>query len=149
MSRLLAQVSGVSRDAGSYDDKLETYGSRLDRVRAGSELQAALVGEILVGPRPCRRARGGWRASSTSGRSRSRRCAAIWSRRGATPTTDGLTGLANRKYFDYALAAAADDARVKGVPLCLLLADSTTSSASTTPMVTRSATRCYASSRRC
>ena len=37
--------------------------------------------------------------------------------------TDGLTGLANRKYFDYALGTAADEARVNSLPLCLLLAD--------------------------
>ena len=85
MSRLLAQVGGVSRDAGSYGDKLETYGSRLDQVRAG--VGAAGPGRRDPGRDPghAGRARGGWRASSTNRRSRSKGCAAISPRRSATP----------------------------------------------------------------
>jgi diguanylate cyclase len=37
--------------------------------------------------------------------------------------TDSLTGIANRKYFDYELGLAAEQARTSGEPLSLLLAD--------------------------
>ena len=37
--------------------------------------------------------------------------------------TDSLTGIANRKYFDYELGIAAEQARTSGEPLSLLLAD--------------------------
>lgn len=38
-------------------------------------------------------------------------------------TTDGLTGIANRKMFDLALRAAAAEAEEAGRPMCLLMAD--------------------------
>ena len=122
MSRLLAQVGGVSRDAGSYGDKLEAYGSRLDQVRAASELQA-LVGEILVATRTMqtRAQRLEGELDQWSQQIEGLRGDLAKAQRDAN--TDGLTGLANRKYFDYALGTAADEARVNSLPLCLLLAD--------------------------
>ena len=37
--------------------------------------------------------------------------------------TDGLTGIANRKYFDEKLRTAVADAMETGEPLCLIMAD--------------------------
>ncbi len=91
-------------------------------MRAGSELQA-LVGEILVATRTMqtRAQRLEGELDQSSQQIEGLRGDLAKAQREAN--TDGLTGLANRKYFDYALGAAADEARVNGVPLCLLLAD--------------------------
>jgi diguanylate cyclase len=122
MSRLLAQVGGVSRDAGSYGAKLETYGDRLDRTQPEAQLRD-LVGEILVETRAmqARARRLESELDDWSQQIEALRSDLAKAQRDAH--TDSLTGLANRKYFDYAFGIAADEARVKRAPLCLLLAD--------------------------
>jgi diguanylate cyclase len=122
MSQLLEQVGGVSRDAGAYGDKLATFSSVLDRAQPAPELQA-MVGKILVETRAmqerARRLEVGLDQSSQQ--IEELRTDLAKAQRDAN--TDSLTGIANRKYFDYEFGAAAEEARLKHQPLSLLLAD--------------------------
>jgi diguanylate cyclase len=122
MSELLSQVGGVSRDAGDYGDKLASFGSVLGRAGRAPDLQA-LVGEILVETRAMqeRARRLEVELDQSSQQVEGLRIDLAKAQRDAH--TDSLTGIANRKYFDYELGAAADEARLKQQPLSLLLAD--------------------------
>ena len=122
MNHLLVQVGGVSRDAGAYGDKLATFSSELDQVRQAPDVQA-LIGHILVETRAMQgRAR---RLEVDLGQSSQQieelRTDLAKAQRDAN--TDSLTGIANRKYFDYEFGAAAEESRLKKLPLSLLFAD--------------------------
>jgi diguanylate cyclase len=122
MSQLLAQVGGVSRDAGSYGDKLATFSSELDHAGPVPNLQA-LVNGILVETRAMqeRARRLENELDQSSHQIEELRVDLAKAQRDAN--TDSLTGIANRKYFDYEFAAAAEEARLKNAPLSLLFAD--------------------------
>jgi diguanylate cyclase len=122
MSQLLSQVGGVSRDAGNYGDKLATFSNALDRARPAPDLQT-MVGEILVETRAmhARARRLEVELDQSSHQIEDLRVDLAKAQRDAN--TDSLTGIANRKYFDYELGAAAEEARLKHQPLSLLLAD--------------------------
>ena len=70
-------------------------------------------------PGRCSAAPGSWK--SPRARSRSLRTHLASAQREAN--TDSLTGIANRKYFDHELRAAAEEAITSQRPLCLLLAN--------------------------
>jgi len=122
MSQLLSQVGGVSRDAGNYGDKLATFSSELDQVRQAPEVQE-LIGQVLLETRAMQeRAR---RLEVELGQSSQHieELRADLAKAQRDANTDSLTGIANRKYFDYEFGAAAEEARLKKQPLSLLFAD--------------------------
>jgi diguanylate cyclase len=122
MSQLLSQVGGVSRDAGNYGDRLATFSSALDHARPAPDLRA-LVDEILAETRAMqeRARRLEVELDQSSQQIEGLRVDLAKAQRDAN--TDSLTGIANRKYFDYELGAAAEEAQLRHQPLSLLLAD--------------------------
>ena len=122
MAHLLTQVGGLSQDAGSYGDRLETFGNDLGARAPRTELQG-LIGEILGETRKMQgRARTleGELASSTQ-EIEGLRGKLVEAKREAN--SDGLTGIANRKCFDQELATAIEGAREDGSALSVLFAD--------------------------
>lgn len=122
MTHLLAQVGGVSRDASNYGDRLESFSDKLDPAKPPPELQV-LVNEILGETREmqARARRLETELAESSQQIEGLRFDLAKAQREAN--TDSLTGIANRKYFDHELGAAAEQARANVEPLCLLLAD--------------------------
>ena len=122
MTHLLTEVAGMSRDAGSYGDRLESFSSELDPARPIDALRA-LIGKILTETRRMQgRARKIEIALATSSQQ-------IDGLRGHLAEaqreahTDGLTGIANRKCFDHELASSVAAARANHETISLLLAD--------------------------
>jgi diguanylate cyclase len=122
MAQLLSQVGGMSRDATGYGDKLVSFGDALSRQPQARELRA-LVGEILDATRTMQRRARQLEAQlgETSRQIEGLRADLASAQREAS--TDSLTGIANRKYFDHELRAAADETLATARPLSLLLAD--------------------------
>jgi diguanylate cyclase len=122
MIHLLEQVGDVSRDAGSYGDKLESFSSKLDRPKPVQELRR-LVSEILGETRAMQSRAEQLEAqlAESSEHIDGLRVDLATAQREAN--TDSLTGIANRKYFDHELRLATEDALANGQSLCLLMAD--------------------------
>jgi diguanylate cyclase len=122
MAELLGHVGGMTRDAAGYGDKLANFGDALSQQAHTRELRA-LVGDILEATRQMQQR--AWRLEEqlghTSRQIEGLRIDLASAQREAS--TDSLTGIANRKYFDHELRAAADEAIASGRPLSLLLAD--------------------------
>lgn len=122
MTHLLGQVGSMSEDAGEYGDKLASFGDALSEGGRALDLHS-LVGDILEETRRMQ-ARAALLESGLGDSTRqieALRADLASAQREAN--TDGLTGIANRKYFDHELRAAADEALASRQPLCLLLAD--------------------------
>jgi diguanylate cyclase len=122
MVRLLEQVGDVSRDAGSYGNKLESFSTELDRPKPVQELRG-LVSEILSETREMQNRAQQLEAklAESSEHIGGLRVDLAIAQREAN--TDSLTGIANRKYFDHGLRIGAEDALANNQSLCLLLAD--------------------------
>jgi diguanylate cyclase len=122
MAQLLAQVGGMTRDAGSYGDKLAKFGDALSRQAQAQELHG-LVKEILQATRRMQdqAQQLAVHLDDSSRRIEGLRTDLASAQREAH--TDSLTGIANRKCFDHELRAAAEEAITSARPLCLLLAD--------------------------
>jgi len=122
MTQLLTEVGGMSRDAGSYGERLETLSSALDAARPIRSLRS-LIGKVLVETRRMQeRARRIEGALATSSHQiEGLRSDLADAQREAH--TDGLTGIANRKCFDHEIAGAVEAARAGHQTLSLLLAD--------------------------
>jgi diguanylate cyclase len=122
MTHLLAMVGGMSKEAIVYGDRLESLSSELDEAKPTPDLKI-LVGEIVEATRDmlahARRVEAEMAASTEQ--IEGLRSDLVKAQHEAN--TDSLTGIANRKYFDYELGIAAEDARTSGEPLSLLLAD--------------------------
>jgi diguanylate cyclase len=122
MTQLLTEVGGMSRDAGSYGERLETLSSALDAARPIEGLRS-LIGKVLSETRKMQgRARRIERALADSSQQiEGLRSDLADAQREAH--TDGLTGIANRKCFDHEIASAVETARAGNETLSLLLAD--------------------------
>lgn len=122
MTHLFGQVCDMSRDAGTYGDRLETFSTKLERVQPIESLRG-LLGEILVETRQMQqRARSiEHELTRSSQQIEGLRTDLADAQREAQ--TDGLTGIANRKRFEHELLAAVETAGAAGEPLSLLLAD--------------------------
>jgi diguanylate cyclase len=122
MAQLLAEVGGMTRDAGSYGARLAKFGDALSGQAHSRDLQG-LVTEILEATRRMQRQAERLEAQlgDSSRQIEGLRTDLASAQREAN--TDSLTGIANRKYFDYELRAAAEEAVTGARPLCLLLAD--------------------------
>jgi diguanylate cyclase len=122
MGHLLQQVEGMSGDAGSYGEKLESFTSELTPTRSVHELRPLVEG-ILAETREMqsRSTRLEDELTDSSKRIEDLRSDLAEAQREAN--TDGLTGIPNRKHFDRELAASAETSMDSGEPMCLLLAD--------------------------
>jgi len=122
MTQLLTEVGGMSRDAGSYGERLESLSSALDGT-APIEGLRSLISKVLLETRRMQgRARRIEHALETSSQQiEGLRSDLADAQREAH--TDGLTGIANRKCFDHELASSVAAARANNETLSLLLAD--------------------------
>jgi diguanylate cyclase len=122
MAELLSHVGGMTRDATGYAGKLVSFSDALSKQAHTRELRA-LVGEILDATRQMQRRTLQMEAQlgRTSRQIDGLRTDLASAQREAS--IDSLTGIANRKYFDHELRAAADDAAASAQPLSLLLGD--------------------------
>jgi diguanylate cyclase len=122
MNHLLAEVAHMARDTGSYGDRLETLSSALGPAQPIEGLRS-LIGAIL---NETRRMLGRSRRIELALARSSQQIEGLRSDLADAQReayTDGLTGLANRKCFDYELASAVEAARERNETLSLLLAD--------------------------
>jgi diguanylate cyclase len=122
MTHLLAMVSGMSQEAIAYGNRLETLSSELDEAKPTSDLQA-LVGEIVEATRDMLAYARRVAAEMAESSQQIEGLRADLANAQHEANTDSLTGIANRKYFDYELGIATEEARAGGEPLSLLLAD--------------------------
>lgn len=122
MAQLLGQVGGMSADAGSYSDKLETFSTELDQSGEVHQIRELISG-ILSETREMhnRASHLETQLADSSQQIEGLRSDLINAQREAH--TDGLTGIANRKCFDLELHGATDEVTDTGQPLSLLLAD--------------------------
>jgi diguanylate cyclase len=122
MTHLLSQVGDMSRDAGSYGERLATFSNRLERVPQIDGLRS-LLDEILAETREMqkRSRRIEDELTRSSEQIEGLRHDLVAAQREAQ--TDGLTGIANRKRFEQELARAVEAARADNETLSLLLAD--------------------------
>jgi diguanylate cyclase len=122
MAHLLSLVGGMTRDAGSYGDQLARFGDALEGRGHIEDLQE-LIGAMLAATRRMqqRAEQLETQLGASSRQIEVLRTDLASAQREAN--TDSLTGIANRKYFDHELRAAAEEAVATAQPLCLLLAD--------------------------
>jgi diguanylate cyclase len=122
MSHLLDQIGGLSEDTDRYGTRLGQFGDQL----AASEPPANLRATVLSVLAETREFEG--RARRLEGElTKSSQCLdslrSDLAHAQREVNTDGLTGIANRKCFDYRLRAAIDETVLTQRPLSLLLAD--------------------------
>ena len=122
MTHLLAVVGGMSHEATAYGDRLESLSTELDEARPAPDLQV-LVGEIVDATRDMLSYARRIEAEMADSAQQIEGLRADLANAHHEANTDNLTGIANRKYFDYELGIAAEEARASGEPLSLLLAD--------------------------
>jgi diguanylate cyclase len=122
MSHLLAMVGGMSHEATAYGNRLETLSSELDEAKPSPDLQA-LVAEIVAATSDMLTHARRVEAEMAESSQQIEGLRSDLARAQHEANTDSLTGIANRKYFDYELGIAAEESRTKGEPLSLLLAD--------------------------
>jgi diguanylate cyclase len=122
MSHVLDQIGGLSTDTGRYGSKLEDFDRQLAAPEPSVSMRA-IVSSVLAETRDlesrARRVEGELTKSSQC--LESLRSDLAQAQREVN--TDGLTGIANRKCFDYRLRAAIDESLLTQRPLSLLLAD--------------------------
>jgi diguanylate cyclase len=122
MTNLLAMVGGMTREAGVYGNRLEILSNELDEAKPAPDLRA-LVSEIVAATRDMLTHARRIEAEMAGSSEQIEGLRAELARAQHEANTDSLTGIANRKYFDYELGMAAEQARTSGEPLSLLLAD--------------------------
>ncbi len=122
MTHLLVVVDGMSHEATTYGDRLETLSGELDEAKPASELQV-LVGEIVEATRDMQAYARRLEAEMADSSEQIEGLRADLANAQHEANTDSLTGIANRKYFDYELGIAAEEARASGEPFSLLFAD--------------------------
>src|SRR5690606_4224198 len=122
MAHLLSPVAGMTRDAGGYGDQLARFGDALEGHAQVEDLKD-LIDQMLSATR--RMQQRAEQVEAQLGQSARQieflRTDLASAQREAN--TDSLTGIANRKYWDHELDAAAEEAMATGQPLCLLLSD--------------------------
>ncbi|SMF45409.1 diguanylate cyclase [Tistlia consotensis] len=131
MARILELVSDASGNAERYGERLENFSGAIERVgersggadgQADGELAVLIQGIVEETQGMLERSR----ALETRLASSSEELAELrhtLQEVRIEATTDGLTGLANRKQFDLSLKLAATAAEESGKPLCLLMTD--------------------------
>jgi diguanylate cyclase len=122
MTDLLAIVGGMSHETTTYGARLETLSNELDDAKPAPDLQA-LVGEIVDATRNMLAYARRVEAEMANSSQQVEGLRADLAHAQHEANTDSLTGIANRKYFDYELGIAAEEARASSEPLSLLLAD--------------------------
>ena len=122
MGHLLDQVGELSGDAGRYGTSLEGFGDRLAVHEAPAELRSLVV-SVLAETREVQTRASRLERELTSSSERLDALRSDLAQAQREVNADGLTGIANRKCFDYRLRAAIDEAAVTRQPLSLLLAD--------------------------
>ncbi len=122
MSNLLAMVGGMSHEATTYGNRLASLSSELDDVQPAPDLQG-LVAEIVAATRDMLTHARRVEADMAQSSQQIEGLRTDLARAQHEANTDSMTGIANRKYFDYELGIAAEAARSKREPLSLLLAD--------------------------
>lgn len=131
MARILELVNDASGNAERYGERLENFSGAIEKVgerseatggKAGGELAGLIRGivEETQGMLERSRALEAQLASSSEELAELRH---TLQEVRIEATTDGLTGLANRKQFDLSLKLAAAEAERSGKPLCLLMTD--------------------------
>ena len=122
MGHILDQIGGLSEDSGRYGTRLEEFSSQLSAPEPPVSLQA-IVSAVLAETREIesRARRLEEELTQSSQCLESLRSDLAHAQREVN--TDGLTGIANRKWFDYRLRAAIDETLLTQRPLSLLLAD--------------------------
>lgn len=131
MARILELVTEASGSAERYGERLEGFSGAIERVgeqsgglggKLGAELTGLIQGIVEETQGMLQRSR----ALEAQLEESSDELAALrhtLQEVRIEATTDGLTGLANRKQFDLTLKLAAAAALESGKPLCLLLTD--------------------------
>jgi diguanylate cyclase len=122
MTQLFALVGGMSREATTYGDRLETLSGELDHANPAPDVQA-LIGEIVEATRDMLAHARRVEAEMAESAQQIEGLRTDLATAQHEANTDSLTGIANRKYFDYELGIAAEEARANGQQLSLLLAD--------------------------
>jgi diguanylate cyclase len=122
MTQLFALVGGMSRGATTYGDRLETLSGQLDDVKPAPDVQA-LIGEIIEATRDMLAHARQVETEMAASAQQIEGLQTDLANAQHEANTDSLTGIANRKYFDYELGIAAEEARASGQALSLLLAD--------------------------
>ena len=122
MADLLAELAGMSGDAGAYGGKLRDFSASLQSVE-GKQALHGLVSQIIGETRKIlARAQ---RLESELSQS-SEQMTALRADLASAQTklnTDDLTGIANRRCFDQELQKAAEQSQDRREPMCLLMAD--------------------------
>jgi diguanylate cyclase len=122
MTQLLGQVGEMSRDAGTYGDRLESFSVKLGHVPKIEGLRS-LLSEILAETRQMQTRSRSIEVELTRSSAQIEGLRSDLAEAQREAQTDGLTGIANRKRFEQELARAVEAARAAGEPLSLLLAD--------------------------
>ena len=122
MTQLFALVGGMSRGTTTYGDRLETLSGRLGDVKPAPDVQA-LIGEIIEATRDMLAHARQVETEMAASAQQIEGLRTDLANAQHEANTDSLTGIANRKYFDYELGIAAEEARASGQSLSLLLAD--------------------------
>jgi diguanylate cyclase len=119
---VLGRLNDVGRDAGQYSDTLSAATGELDADQSPAELRK-LVNSLLVATREMENRT---KSLETELQKSSDKVSELRSKLSDVhkeSLTDPLTGIANRKAFDTALAAAEEQAAQGGDPVSLLLCD--------------------------
>ena len=114
--------AGCRATPAHYGDKLVSFSDALDHAAAAPDLQA-LAGAMLVETRAMQERAQRLEVGLGQSAQQIEELRIDLAKAQRDANTDSLTGIANRKYFDYELGAAAEEARLKHQPLSLLLAD--------------------------
>lgn len=122
MSRILGQVGGFRRDTGRYSEELKHFDASLEE-GGDADTMRALVAGVLGATWAIQ---GGVRQleenfDTTSHEIAALKASLVDAQREAN--TDGLTGIPNRRRFDFQLHRAMREARTDEQPLSLLLLD--------------------------
>jgi diguanylate cyclase len=122
MARLLEQVDGMSADAGAYGGKLKDFRHDLESVDGKQALRGLVTQIFGETTRILARAQHlEDELNQSSEQMTTLRVDLASARREAN--TDDLTGIANRRCFDYELRRAVAQAQAKREPMSLLMAD--------------------------
>jgi diguanylate cyclase len=122
MAALLAEVDGMSGDAGAYGGKLRDLSANLQRVE-GKQALHGLVGHILDETRKMLVRAQHLESELNQSSEQMTALRADLASAHLKLNTDDLTGIANRRCFDQELQEAAEQGQDKREPMCLLMAD--------------------------
>ncbi len=122
MGRILSQMNAVTTDAGQYGDALEGFQDQLAEPESVSQVRD-MIREVLSETRNMQdRTRHLEKALEESTKELASISDHLITAR-QQAMTDGLTGIANRRFFDERLRDLAEEAQRESAPLCLLIGD--------------------------